>query len=78
MEEETFFRPLLAKGLIATEPPTGDVNTHDGVRIICPPMSLMTLSQTTASSGGVIELNGKWGTLTSNKVPVSVTFRPAC
>jgi hypothetical protein len=66
-KEETLHRPLLAEGVVATEP-SGDVRTN------CrPKMSLMYLSNSAVSSGDIIELHGKWGALTSNKVPLIVT-----
>ena len=62
--EDTLYEPLLGPGVAARKP------TYTEYADACEPrISIHSLSHTVASSGDVIELHGKWGEFTSNKVP---------
>lgn len=61
--EETMRASRVADG-VKVEPP----NIQDPAKL-CPPMKIGALNRATASGGDIIELQGNWGALTSNKVP---------
>lgn len=61
--EETLYAPLVAEGISVASP-----NIKDPANI-CPPMEISAVSRDSATSGDIIELQGNWGALTSNKVP---------